>query len=822
MAMDAPVKKRRSRKKKPAVVDPEAERQERELRMKIKQSLHTQQVLRTEVEEDEAQRTVANIASANMRRGVVSGRGQASNQMNSMMMGGMGMGGFGNMQPQMEETRMQQQQQYRFTTQNQQYGYHENQEGSGRQTIPNMQQQMQQMKQQLEMQKQQLEHQLKMKHQMEIQQIQLQQRQQLQSPFSTEPQGQQLQSPLSPRPQRHDDFGAKLSSEEIMRSLKHEQERLLKEAHKRGRMNNTGNINTQGGVILPSPQYDVSSQYQQNSNYRVGQSNQQQQHRDGITHGNCSNQQDQHRNSPQLLAQSDQQQHEPQCYQQSGGMAHGNFSNQQTCIFQNQEQQLQSYPSQKGASQDQQNNGESSQHIPHIDKRSMSPQLQGLQSSPDPHEKSVFSSSSNTDSWLKAGSINSAELFNNSNSSMAFHSVGNMSASFSSTLGASGMEALLAGTSQSEHKVQDKDAPNDIAKVGGSHNPGYDSEGNGTVSKKSIHEGSAGCGAQDTAEKNGKTHDHESGSASINKGSAYTETNVPLQSIALQPIQENEADETSNNGDKMRFEQSSLMMSFVEGEFMQSNLSMNGANSMNLNELMMSMDSATLNALMKHSQSGDISLGGFPDPVDGNTAEAMVQQPTVSSSETNQAPSPGNTIGKQDANQVKIGDSANFSSLVSSVSMEDNQQKETNVNRLSKNSKEGSARSSRGSRGSRGSRSAAPPRSSLAMMTEISQWTLNNPFDNSSSGDNAGTPSDTPVAPPAAKASVSKKHRQGDSNVESDCRVDIGDFHSLGGSIDTMNLSMMSSMTREDNLSESIRALDISNSSVDQRKGKWV
>ena len=54
-SLDMPVKKRRSRKKKPAVVDPEAERQERELRMKIKQSLHTQQVLRTEVEEDEAQ-----------------------------------------------------------------------------------------------------------------------------------------------------------------------------------------------------------------------------------------------------------------------------------------------------------------------------------------------------------------------------------------------------------------------------------------------------------------------------------------------------------------------------------------------------------------------------------------------------------------------------------------------------------------------------------------------------------------------------------------------------------------------------------------------
>ena len=48
------VKKRRSRKKKPVEVDPEAERQEAELRAKIKASLHTQQASRKEFEDDEA------------------------------------------------------------------------------------------------------------------------------------------------------------------------------------------------------------------------------------------------------------------------------------------------------------------------------------------------------------------------------------------------------------------------------------------------------------------------------------------------------------------------------------------------------------------------------------------------------------------------------------------------------------------------------------------------------------------------------------------------------------------------------------------------
>ena len=52
-----PSKKRRSRRKKAVEVDPEAERQEAELRAKIKASLHSQRVSRKDVEEEEAKKT---------------------------------------------------------------------------------------------------------------------------------------------------------------------------------------------------------------------------------------------------------------------------------------------------------------------------------------------------------------------------------------------------------------------------------------------------------------------------------------------------------------------------------------------------------------------------------------------------------------------------------------------------------------------------------------------------------------------------------------------------------------------------------------------
>ena len=65
------VKRRRSRKKEPAPLDPETERQERELRLKIQQSLHTQQKSRNEIEEDEAQQWSSSASNFTCSDGIM-------------------------------------------------------------------------------------------------------------------------------------------------------------------------------------------------------------------------------------------------------------------------------------------------------------------------------------------------------------------------------------------------------------------------------------------------------------------------------------------------------------------------------------------------------------------------------------------------------------------------------------------------------------------------------------------------------------------------------------------------------------------------------
>jgi len=507
-------------------------------------------------------------------------------------------------------------------------------------------------------------------------------------------------------------------------------------------------------------------------------------------------------------------------------MTHGNYTNQQNqqtdsqtqylpYNFQNQAQQYQSqsYTSQQGAPYNEQNNGQANQLI---GQKSMSPKSQGLKQSTETLDKSLFSSNStNADSlqsWLKAGSINSTDLFNNSSSSMAFHSVGNMSASFSSIVGTGGLDTPLTSSVRSEHAVQNSNVSDDVVvgsagEMGGLRNSGDDSKDNGADSKKSTDERSSSGSARATAVQSGKGNDQEAGSVSTNKGSTYTDSNVPLQPIALQPIQENEADDSSINGDEIFLGHSSLRMSVLEGEFMQS---VNGQNSMNLNEL--SMDSTTFNALMmKQSQTGgdmDISLTDLMDSTAVTPEEATAQKPPLSP-EFNPAPSSGGTPvkrGKDDSNstlslsQNLRQHSGTSSSVRSSVSMEDNQTKGSNRNRLSSFSKEGSVRSRKSSV------------SKFSMMSEVSQWTKTNPFEDSGGIDYH--PEED------GGASNKKQQQQGGTNVQRDCPVDMGGFHSLGGSLDdSLNLSMMSSMTG-DGLSESIRNLDISGRSVDPRKGR--
>jgi len=608
-----------------------------------------------------------------------------------------------------------------------------------------------------------------------------------------------------------------------MRRLKYEQERLLKEAQKRANANNIDNSAEKSSAISPSPPY-VPAQYQQNSNFHgmqevSGQSSQQQQV-DGVLLCKFTNQQDQSQDSSQFPAQSrnsqrqNQQRQRQQFHPHQDDMAHGNFTNQQDQQVKNQTQfppydvqiqaqQSEPYRIQKGAPQNQQHNGKNTHNMIHFEERTMSaelsPQLQCRKSGQETLEKSLFSAGSNAESWLKTtGSVNTTDLFNNSSfSSMAYHSMGNisnMSASFSSLAGTGAVDAPRASPGNGEEMER-------LPNLGGG------SKGNEADSKESTVDGNTSGGTQTAAGQSDRGNDEEADSTSMNKGSPHIDTTIPTQPIALQPIQENETDE---NVGKNLFGQSSLMMSMTDGEFVQSALSMYGANS----DLAMSVDSTTLNALMRQSQTGEIS-------------DYERRKFSSSSSENNQALSPGNTTAKNDKQDVSnsngnrslssgksnIGDSANSSSVISSVSMEDNQPKESNTT-----NGDVSAHSSRSSRGGR----AAAPR--FDMMKEISQWTLNNPFDEDDDSDDIAD--GALAASPTAEGRVSNEG-QGHGNVQRGNGFDIGDFHSLGGSIDTMNLSMMSSMTesnmpsslRLDSMSESLKALNVSDRETGQRKG---
>eukprot|EP00581_Thalassiosira_minuscula_P002665 CAMPEP_0183745058 /NCGR_PEP_ID=MMETSP0737-20130205/66046_1 /TAXON_ID=385413 /ORGANISM="Thalassiosira miniscula, Strain CCMP1093" /LENGTH=701 /DNA_ID=CAMNT_0025980715 /DNA_START=633 /DNA_END=2737 /DNA_ORIENTATION=- len=590
-----------------------------------------------------------------------------------------------------------------------------------------------------------------------------------------------------------------------------------------------------------SPQYmpAVPAQYQQDSTYHVPSvssqsSHMQQQQRDGTNQGsymsnqqqqqqqlsseqyyrgiaqgqgNFSNQQNQQTDNKSEYGsfnfQNQAQQYQPQQYpnQQGaiGGIAQGqgNFSNQQnqqtdnkseygSFNFQNQAQQYQpqQYPNQQGAPYNQQNNGQQNQ-IGQNKQKMLSPQ-QVKHPSLETLDKSLFSSSSNAESWLKASSIGSADLFTNSSlsNSMAFHSVGNMSASFNSTMGTSGLDSPRNSTNSTENKANSNDVPGAVVVgsegVGGRSSTSEDAKGVATDSHKSGGERSSGVTAGD---QSGRGNDREVSNASSNKGPTYTEANVPLQ-----PIQEHEADDSSLVGDEMLLGKSSLMLSMVEGDFADS---------------AMSIDSQTLNAMMKQSGGEDVklSLSDFADST-GKTEEAS---PKKSPPSSGGAPAKLGNQNDTNSSGSQRSMSGNSSSMHSSVSMEDNETKEAPISR-----KEtlGSAHSARSSRSLRGNRSMK-----VSMMSEVSQWTMSNPFDNNNSSADSPNVED--------KASKKKEQRKGDTYAQKDCPVDMGDFHSLGGSIESLNLSMMSSMSGGgEELSQSLRALDISGRLSDQRKGR--
>jgi len=398
--------------------------------------------------------------------------------------------------------------------------------------------------------------------------------------------------------------------------------------------------------------------------------------------------------------------------------------------------------------------------------------------------------------------------------SVAFHSVGNMSTSFTSTAGEDNLTFSSASVQKIPHDVILENAGEE---GGGVLSPVGDGvrRGEGFNLKKSPEESNndADCSARSAAEQGITCHDNEEVYAPVIK-SSYADTNINLK-----PIQENEADDSSNNGDK--FAQSSLMLSLLEGEFMQSSAtSFNGASSMDMNELLMSMDSTAFNSLLKQSQGGESMNTSLANSMSSTTIDPgeATRQSVTSASSQGDPPPPlqGKTIGTSQHSErtLKTGDS--MSSMQSSATSEDDDRANNGASTTPplKTSRESSTRRRRLSRAD----------STRSMMSEISQWTKNNPFDNSSSelpavgygGD------DRPSL--KQQRQMQMQQLQGDSKgVE--CPVDLVDSHSLGGSMEnSLTISgLMSSMVSDgDGLSESIQALDISRKEVERtdKKGR--
>ncbi|KAL9181569.1 hypothetical protein ACHAXT_010374 [Thalassiosira profunda] len=416
-------------------------------------------------------------------------------------------------------------------------------------------------------------------------------------------------------------------------------------------------------------------------------------------------------------------------------------------------------------------------------------QREGLKSSQEMNKKSLFSLSSNADSWLKAGSMNTSTL----NNSMAFHSVGGMTASFGSEMG-----GTSGGLDSSRSSLEKSNVPNNVV-VG-------DGEG--------VAAGQRGAGGDGADAK--KAADER-----ISKGPVYTETTV-----GLHPIQENEAADSPDNVGKMG--QNSILMSMMETEAGPAG----SASSLIFNELAMSMDSAAFNSLMQQS-GGDINLSTLiaSETAAKLEAEAIAMQKESSSSSEGMCKpaaavqkaggSPGDSSANGNGNKPgrpKLVRLRTKESSAGSSALSSEPGGKGDEHRMSKESKESSESQKRGGR--RGS-----TLSKMSMMSEISQWTKNNPFDGMSVGESPSGAADG-GAIKKQQPQPQKQNSLYDMNMRdsANCQVEMGDFHSVGGSIaNSLDISMMSSMTGEVNidggLNESLRNLDLSNKSSGAHSG---
>jgi len=705
-----PTKKRRSRKKKPVEVDPEAEREEAELRAKIKASLHSQHVSRKVVEEEEAKKTSSILPSplaVNMNNNINLGSGQhvTANSNSGQMM----MSGGSSMQSSMMGYQQQQQQMGGMSSYNSQQQYSHQQQGSNNNqgfmgaigNIPaSIEQQMQQMKEQIEMQQKQLQGLIPT----------IMQQQQMYNNSNNSGQGmtmnehqsfQQQQGAMPQMMMQQQQQNSQLQYEDMVQKNKELYQQTLRGQCPPQITNNNSQRGSSSNQTHPG--WINSEQYQGPSVY----------------HQMATQQYNQHQQQPQsqiyCAPTQEQQQHKPNPANRTNNIETLDSSNTKSLVL-----------------------------------------------------------SSGEESWLKGDGNNSM--------SVGFHSVEDsaMSASFNSALGHSATSGTSAALKTSS----------DIA------------ENIGENSTAVVGEG---------VDTNGPDDRGTTPIASNNSGGKDNTANA-----GLKPINENEEEKSGG------FEHSSLMLSLLEGEFMQS-----------VSGVDMSMDSQTLEALMKKSQSGTDTSLSFQDLINSQKlAASSGQQQQQSGNNTTVSPPSTEAEGegktkepveepKQPSDSATSSDTSsqtryiqlNSDSIHSSVSMDDANNKDspsntttkrpsskTSSNEVSKNS------SRRGSRAIKASKSN--PIVKNMMMNDIGLWsTQNNPFDDTSETneeDDNDISQRTGSADKGAEAfrksvteatselnnSLKKVEHRMSQRLSLNESTDMPDFHSIGASVGTMTNSM--------------------------------
>jgi hypothetical protein len=223
---------------------------------------------------------------------------------------------------------------------------------------------------------------------------------------------------------------------------------------------------------------------------------------------------------------------------------------------------------------------------------------------------------------------------------------------------------------------------------------------------------------------------------------------------------------------------------------------------------MMSLDSTTFEALMKQSQDGEnmnfsmVDLGNSMASNSLGTGAANTGKPLESSDSSKSSLS----ISAADVSDGKhVKSSSSSESMQLQDSNQSNQSPDNPRNNFSSARSRGSARSHRSRRDSN--------ENQLSMMSEISQWTQNNPFE-----DAADSGSDKTLKQQNQQQKPKQLQKEG-SVLKDSYPGDMGDFHSVGGSVcNSLDISMMSSMTPGgEELSMSVKGLEISGRSVENR-----